>query len=299
MTLEEFYKTSYLPHWVKKRNRPGTIRNKENVFEKYILYMFGDRQLDSFTKLDWVRFENYLRINKKLTPKTIKNHQGDLRHILNKAKDWEVIDKFPRIDIVEAKAAEPKPVDGVDIKAMLSAAIAEPPHIYAMFVFALATGMRIGELRGLQWQDFFLEDGLPMVKVCRSVPGRQDAVGPTKGGRARLIPLNDDALAAKQAIYGGQDGKVFVFSVPDKALAPLTYKACDCAIKRICRRAKIPAIGWHALRHTVCTMMLSRNVALIKARDVMGHVDIRTTMGYVKLKGADLLSAVATLDHRK
>lgn len=303
MKLIEFYKEEYLKEWVLKRCRPGTIAKKLTVFEKYILPMFGDRELDSFKKLDWVRFENYLRINAKLGPKTIRNHQSDLRHILNIAVNWEYITRFPRIDLVKVEVREAKPVDADNLNKLYCAAAFEPEHTHAMFVFALQTGLRIGELRGLQWGDFNTEDTpdgpIKTVTVQRSVPGKLDVVGPTKSGRKRVLPLNQRAHEVCDLIHSGQEGSVFVFSKPDKPFLPLTYKAVNYALKRICKRAGVKAIGWHALRHTVCSTMLANDVSVYKARDVMGHVDIRTTLGYAKIKGADLLSAVSSLDQLK
>ena len=303
MTLEEFYRTAYLPEWVLKRNR--TIRNKTIAFEKYILPMFGLRELDSLKKLDWVRFENYLRKGKGLESKTIKNHQGDLRHIMNKAVDWEYLNHFPKIDLVDVVLPDPRPLAPDVLKALLAANILSSPHIAAMFTLDLATGMRVGELRGLQWGDFETEinpetgAAIEIVHIRRSVPGRENAIGPTKNGKSRKIPLNRDALLAKQKIYAGQKSFVFVFSNPDKPYVPLTYKAADYAIKLIAKRAGVDAIGWHALRHTVCSIMLANNVSIFKVRDVMGHVDIRTTLRYAKIMCGDLASAVATLDHLK
>lgn len=291
-TLEEFYTQAYLPQHIMVEDRPGTARQKIGSFDKYILPMFGKKELDKFRQMDWVTFRNSLKL-RGLSPKTIKNHQGYLRHLFNLAVEWEEIENFPILKSVKVELPDIVCLRGEEIINLVRAAGQEPDRYRLLFMLALKTGMRIGELRGLQWADFQERDGRKGVLIQRSVPGRQNDVGPTKNGKSRFLLLSEPFIEDLHSL--GQTSQ-FVFSSPETPFMPLTYKAADCAIKRMLRRAGMGSLGWHAIRHSVATYLIGKSVPLVTVRDLLGHVDIRTTMRYVHLDASSLLPAFAALD---
>lgn len=297
MKLREFYETLYLPEYIKAENRPGYARNNIGCIEKYILPLFGEREMDSFRKLDWVKFQNYLRNDCKLSEKTTKNHQSSLRMIFRMAEEWEVIAHYPGIKSIKVLDPAIVCLRPDEINALKFAAQSAPVHYHALLIMALATGMRIGELRGLQWSDIETRNGVVGVNVQRSISGRENKVGLTKNGRFRFIPLNERGFQATEIIRDFHKTSPYLFIRPDKPLAFLTYKACDCALKAMLTKARLPSYGWHAIRHTVATALIGKDIPAVKVRDLLGHVDIRTTMRYVHLDPSTLSEAVRAIEN--
>lgn len=293
MKLIDFYREAYLPQHVMVENRVGMARQVIGSFEKYILPMFGERDLTSFRQIDWVMFRNKLKLL-GLSPKTIKNHQGYLRHLMNTAVEWEVIENFPVLKSVKVEAPDVDYLRAQEIEPFLRSAAQDKELYYTMFRLALKTGMRIGELRGLQWQDIEVASDKIIIHIKRSVPGRQNEVGPTKSGRSRIASVSLEFI---EMLPHGNIPSSYIFSNPDKPLMPLTYKAVDCAIKRIARRAFMRDIGWHTIRHTVATYLVGKEIPLVQVCAVLGHVDIRTTQRYVHIDAGNLTTAFAALDH--
>lgn len=294
MKVQEFFETMYWPEHVKTTNRPGTARNKEAAFRLYILPMFGDRELVDIKAFDYVRFRNAIKA-KGLSDKTLKNHQSDLRHMLNMATEWEVIPHFPKLKSVKVELPKMRVLSSSEFKALKASVAYEKPRFRALFYFAARTGMRIGELRGLKWSDFETLKGRHGINVARSVSGRGDVIGPTKNGKARWAPI--DLSEVLRHTLGGLDPRTeFLFSDPKRPTVPLTYKAADCAIKRMMRRARLDAIGWHTIRHTFASALCGRGVNVVQVKDLLGHVDIRTTMRYVQLDAACLSDAARAIE---
>ena len=297
MKLREFYESLYLPEYIQAENRPGYARNNIGCIEKYILPLFGDREMDSFRKLDWVKFQNHLRNEHNLSEKTTKNHQSSLRMMFRTAAEWEIIDHYPGIKSIKVPEPDIVCLRPDEVNALKVAALSSPVHYRALLIMALATGMRIGELRGLQWADIETRNGITGVNVQRSISGRENKVGDTKNGRSRFIPLNERGLYATEIIGDFHKSSPYLFFRPDFPLAFLTYKACDCALKTMLTKARLPSYGWHAIRHTVATALIGKNIPAVKVRDLLGHVDIRTTMRYVHLDPSTLSEAVRAIEN--
>lgn len=297
MNLREFYTSLYLPEYINAENRPGYARNNKGCIEKYILPLFGDRDMGSFRKLDWVKFQNYLRNDRKLGEKTTKNHQSSLRMMFRMAAEWEVIDYYPGIKSIKVPEPEIVCLRPGEVNALKLAAQSAPIHYHALLIMALATGMRIGELRGLRWSDMETRSGVVGLNVQRSISGRENKVGNTKSGRSRFIPLNERGLQATELIRDFHETSPYLFIRPDNPLAFLTYKACDCALKAMLAKARLPSYGWHAIRHTVATALIGKDIPAVKVRDLLGHVDIRTTMRYVHLDPSTLTEAVRAIEN--
>ncbi len=92
-----------------------------------------------------------------------------------------------------------------------------------------------------------------------------------KGDRQRAIPLMPPAVEA----LGKPQASGLVF--PFGSLYYLSHR-----FRKAARAAGVPA-HLHMLRHTACTMMVQHGAPLSLVRDVAGHSDIKTAMGYAKV----------------
>jgi integrase len=150
------------------------------------------------------------------------------------------------------------------------------------------TGMRWGELCELQWGDVDLKAGRLVVRRAFAC----GHVGPPKSGKDREVPLSPQTVAAlTQHRHLRGD---LVFCRPDGRR--LAYHPTDEVLKRICKRAGLRRVRWHALRHTFASHLVMRGRSLKEVQELLGHSTIEMTMRYAHLSPGMKRDAVAILD---
>lgn len=156
----------------------------------------------------------------------------------------------------------------------------EAVWLAGLVVFAVSTGMRLGEIVALRWGDVDLDHGFLTVR------NRPD--GRTKSGHDRRIPLVAGALlvvrdrAGAQRAAGAEDSDAYVFESPRGGRLDPGYVSKR--FKRAARLAKLNEdIHFHSLRHTAASWLIVRGVPLAIVQSVLGHASITTTMRYSHL----------------
>ena len=130
-----------------------------------------------------------------------------------------------------------------------------------MIIVALRTGLRLGELSALRWEDVDLVAGRVTVNQ-RLYRGK---FGMPKSGRPREVPLSEDARAALKRHRHLRGPLVFC----DMDGRPLTPGVLRHALKRIARRAGLRHLGWHVLRHTFASHLVMCGVALKAIQELL------------------------------
>ena len=111
-----------------------------------------------------------------------------------------------------------------------------PPHLADMAAFSVATGLRQGNVKGLEWKYVDLE------RRHAWIPGSKH-----KNGKAHAVPLNELACAVLRKQIGKHPVRVFTFR--GEPIVQVNTKAWTAALKR----AGIEDFRWHDLRHTFAT----------------------------------------------
>lgn len=143
-------------------------------------------------------------------------------------------------------------------------------------------GLRIGEVCGLQWQDFDLDSGILSVRrtVKRIyVENQRTKVvvqSPKTATSERAIPIPRKILALVRQLYNSQSPRTwFLSSQEAKPVEPRCYsKSIHCYLKH----AQVSAVHPHALRHTFATTCLQRGCNLKTLSEMMGHASSDITM---------------------
>jgi integrase len=153
----------------------------------------------------------------------------------------------------------------------------------ALYWVAITTGLRLGELFGLQWQDVDLRAGT--ISVCRSqsdVKGKLALSEPkTRKGR-RLVTVPAQTVNAlvehrKRMMIEGLAGADRLFCNVDGG--PLRRSDFHRrSFKPLLRRAGLPNIRFHDLRHTSASLMLSQGVHPKVVQERLGHSQISVTL---------------------
>jgi integrase len=154
---------------------------------------------------------------------------------------------------------------------------------------ALKTGLRVGELLALHWQDVDLVAGHLIVR--RTLWNGQE--GPPKGGRNRKVSLSDLALAALKA-HRHLRGPYVLCDEAGKRLARSIVKD---VVPSTCARAKLSKrVTTHGLRHTFASHLVMRGASLKAVQELLGHESIEMTLRYSHLTPDVKRDAVRLLD---
>lgn len=176
-----------------------------------------------------------------------------------------------------------------------------------LVMFAVATGLRQGEMLALKWSDIDLERGTLTVRHTVEEHGRGVRIltRPKTEKAQRTLALGSlalraldlsraqaeqDRLLAGDAWQGGE----CVFANPVGGLR------CGSAVtnnfKLHLSRHGLAPIRWHALRRVFAAVLQDQGVSLVRVRDLMGHSELRVTEGYAYTMPESLLQAMGTVD---
>ena len=160
----------------------------------------------------------------------------------------------------------------------------------ALYVLALHTGLRQGELLGLRWADIDLEAGKLSVRRSLKIADHGLEFGPPKNKASRRsVPLNKSATAALRAHKARQNAEriaagewrdaqlVFASRVGGPTDPTNLYNR---EYKPLLERAGLAGLGFtfHALRHTFATALFSRGEHPKRVQSLLGHASITQTM---------------------
>ena len=270
----------------KGKNKPATLHAKESHLREHLLPRSGDLPLAAIDELAIEDLKLALARRGRCS-KTVNNVLSTLRNILVNARKRKLIAAVPEIEWVKVGEQEFDFFDFPEAERLVAAALKDVDW-RAATVLALKTGMRLGELRALRWQDVDLVGG--KVHVKRNLWRHHE--GTPKNGRSRTLDLPPSAIAALREHRHLRGARVFLnLDGKDYTIGEWRY-----ALYRVCRRAGLREIGWHTLRHTFASHLAMRGVPLRAIQELMGHGTIQMTMRYAHLAPGATRAAVARLD---
>jgi integrase len=226
-----------------------------------------------------------------LSASTVQKLHHVLHKALSQAVKWDLISRNPA-DAVEAPRPVPEemhPLSAEETRKLLEAANGD--KLEALYVLAVTTGMRRGELLGLKWSDVDLENSRISIRrtLTRTDNGKRVALGDPKTKKSRrTIRLTRQTVEAFRShlqrqlreieeagdLYEDQ-GLVFTTetgtpinpsNLRQRSLAPLL------------RKAGLPHIRFHDLRHTCATLLFGKGVHPKFVQELLGHASIATTL---------------------
>jgi len=198
------------------------------------------------------------------------------------------------VDPPQLKRAEIQPLDREQTRRLLETA--EGDRLQALYILAVATGLRPGEMLALRWSDVDLEVGT--LQINRALSDGEFATPKTPRSR-RKIELSRTARTAlrthrkrqleermKKAGLWKDHGLVF----PSTVGTPLSHRNVVRSFKALLKRAGLPVgTRLYDLRHTCATLLLNGNVHPKYVQELLGHASIAQTLDTYShvLKGMD------------
>lgn len=151
--------------------------------------------------------------------------------------------------------------------------------LYPIIFLAMRSGMRLGELQKLEWQD---------VNLNQSAVFLRD----TKNGSPRSVPLSNDARAVIEAIAPIQDRKGLVFKSKSIGNKVSIYKAFYSALAV----AGISDLHIHDCRHLFCTTAAQSGASILQIKAITGHQTLQQLSRYTHIEGVHLKHIVDGVD---
>ena len=213
-----------------------------------------------------------------------KNCAKLLRRCLDQCVKYGYIRTNPAREqrLPRSRAKEIHPLTAEQVGRFL--AVASGHRLAALWLLALDSGMRQGEMLALEWADVDLAGGAVSVKKSiRTEKGGVTRVKETKTPagrrRIRLTPRTLEALAARRRLIGGR----LVFGTPGRGKRRgeeryLRKNAVLATFHILLAKAGVPKVRFHDLRHTHATLALAetKNIKAVSSR--LGHGDITITL---------------------
>jgi len=252
----------YLKNYAMVKKRAWERSDRVYLNANLVPY-FGRYELTRITPLLIERFIAK-RLRDGVKKSTINRDLSCLKKMFNKAIDWNYLSENPlrKVKLFPEKDSIRARVLSEDEERMLLKESAD--HLRSIIKVGLNSGMRLGEILELQWNQVDFE-------------ARRIRVEKTKSGKTRFIPINDILLGELLMLRSRNGQSPYVFANP-KTGKPLT--TIKTAFNAACRRADIKGLWFHDLRRTFATRLLQRGADIETVRDLLGHRSIMMTQRY-------------------
>lgn len=294
-----------------KELAPTTYKRYCRMLETRLLPYFGHFYINKIRPTDIMKFYDLLekdtqlvrksgnndaKTKKPLSGKTILEHHRLLRAMLHKAVYWQLIVANPAERVQAPKARKPKrkSYDDEQTKILLEnledLSVEETKYKVAI-ILTVFTGVRLGELMGLEWQDIDFKNGI--ISINRSSQYLSDmgifTKTPKTESSIREIAIPEFIISLleeyklwyeeQKSIYGElwtNSDRLFV-QADGKPMHPSSISKW---FVRYVSTIGLPVINFHGLRHTNASLLVAQNVdiAVICAR--LGHAQISTTLDF-------------------
>lgn len=291
MTFEE-----YLQEWLKKKKQDvahGTYKHYESYTRNHIIPGLGRWKLN---KLDFNLMNSFMdeiKDNKKLSQQTKRHIHRVLANAVRQGKRYGIDSNILKgIKAPRKKRQEMVMWTKDDVKAFTSQLKSKNHRMPIML--ALATGMRYGEVMGLRWSNVDLENKFISVsdqlKVEENDDGEHEWVISSElktKTSYRTIKIDNDTVEMlknhkkqqdKDKIMIGPDYQNLDLVCATTIGGPIKPSYLTTVFNRTCKRAGVKKIGFHGLRHTHATLLLSDGIHPKIVQERLGHRSIETTL---------------------
>lgn len=291
MTYSETYE-----EWARYKKRmvkDSTMCAYSQIHYKYLAPAFGNINVCSIGRKDVQAFV-YDMLDAGLCVKSVRDLLIVLKMVVRyAAEEYEIpVNISWRIDwpsqnmntdhVLERYSAE-------ETRRIMESVLAKPAPFKLGILLALTTGMRIGEVCGLRFEDLDWETRT--LKVCRTVeryyiinsdgtPGgvtRLDLNEPKTKNSRRVIPLPRAVMPMLKAYSQVSNPDYYICTLSEKVLEPRTYRNFyrNFILKEVGLKR---CLKFHALRHTFASMLVENGTDVKTVASILGHSNVSTTL---------------------
>ena len=279
----------WFEHYAKVKVRPSSHQTYRGYIDNHIKPNIGKIPLEKLTSLELQKLYKKLltsgridRVESKkqakgLSPKTVRNIHQIIASAMKLAKEQRLIVADPTegcaLPKLEHREMKTLPVE--QLTSFLREA--KDSGVFEMYYVELATGLRRGELLGLKWEDIDLEKGNLRVKRQVSRINGEVVEAPLKTKNAyRALPLAEDTIQVLKQQRKKTGSSPWVF--PSPTGGPISPDSVLHMLHRVLKRAGLPKVRFHDLRHTFATLALQNGVDIKTVSGMLGHFSAGFTL---------------------
>ncbi|QQS37041.1 MAG: tyrosine-type recombinase/integrase [Ignavibacteriales bacterium] len=273
-----------------KQNLSVKYYNDVHTTFKRMKETFGEIPLN---KLTGYNLEQFLTATYQVSKYACKHHFNNLRSAFNKAIQWGYLEVNPMQKIKTPKLPQNNPIfiNEIELNQILN--YLTKKEFTDIYLLAFHTGMRLGEIVNLRWNQIQLNE-----RVIRVLNTDEFT---TKGKKERVIPINSKLYS----ILINRLPKVINLSGNDllfhnngiKLNGDFVSKKFKEAIRKASIEININSqLHMHDLRHSFASNLAKKGVSLYIIKELLGHRDIKTTQIYAHLTIDSLREAVRVLE---
>jgi integrase len=269
--------------------RPSTFISYSGIVRKHLVPTLGRIYLERLSIQD-VAFLMSQKRSEGLSPRTSQYILFILRNALNKAVRWGAVNRNV------ARLVDPPRVAQREVKVLASdeamglIAAARQDRLEALWVLALSTGLRRGELLGLTWDDVDLERRqLRVRKALQRITGKGLVLSETKtrrGRRSIVLPIGAVEALRRHLARQEEDRLLAASSWTETNFVFKARSGAALDADNLVRRsfahlldsAGLPHIRFHDLRHSCASLLLAQGVAPRVVMETLGHSRISVTL---------------------
>ena len=279
----------WFENYAKIKVRPSSHQTYRGYIDNHIKPNIGKIPLGKLTTLELQKLYKKLlskgrvdRIEAKgqpkgLSPKTVRN----IHQVISSAMDFAKAQKLIAVNPTDGCALpklEHREMKTLPVEQLASfLREAKESGVFEMYYIELATGLRRGELLGLKWEDLDLEQCTLRVQRQVSRINGEVVEAPLKTKNSyRTISLGEDAVGIlkKQKKKCGDSEYVF----PSPTGGPISPDSVIQMLHRVLKRAGLPKVRFHDLRHTFATVALQNGVDIKTVSGMLGHYSAGFTL---------------------
>ena len=253
--------------YAKIKVRPSSHQTYQGYIHNHIQPNIGEIPLEKLTSLDLQKFYKKLltqgrvdRVEAKgqpkgLSAKTVRNIHQILSSSLKLAQEQRLILTNPAegCALPRVEHQEMKTLTTVQLASFFREA--RESGVFELYYLELATGLRRGELLGLKWEDVDLQRGDLRVRRQVSRINGDVVEAPLKTKNAyRILPLAEDTVGVLKEQRKKVGNSPWVF--PSNNGGPISPDSVLHMLHRVLKRAGLPKVRFHDLRHTFATLAL-------------------------------------------
>ena len=278
---------------MKLQFRASTYIGYKGLLSKWVTPYWGQKELKDFTKSDVHTLIFETIEEDKMSLHSRQTVLKMIKRIFQMAVEEGILNRNPCVGIcVRVPEVEQKVFTSNEAEIFLREAKICNHDFYPIWVLALMTGMRSGELFALEWTDIDFDGKI--IRVNKQWT-KKNGLGSPKARKNRIVPISDELsdFLKERKLLAGQDSK---YVLPH--LKEWEHSEQSMVTREFCAAVGITPIKFHDLRATFITNLLSRGVSLARVMSIVGHSQLKTTNGYLRKAGVDVQGATDNLGYQ-
>jgi integrase len=280
---------AYVREWLKAIDgslKASTVRFYTENLERHVLPLLGGKPVRSLNRADCRELVAVSR-GKGLAVNTVKGIARTLSVVLSQAVEDEKLPANPALRLGrylrrgDEPPAEIHPLNGDEAARLVRMAREHFPRWHPWVLCALRTGLRLGELLGLQWGDVDWNGRFLLIQrnIVKGV-----LTSPKSHQRRRVdmsVQLAETLLAWRRAqrehwLKKGGNAPLWVF--PSRTGTALEERNVRHVFTRMLEKAELRQIRIHDLRHSMATQLLQAGAPITYVSQQLGHADAAITL---------------------